>query len=279
MEKNANSTNNAGGLKMRAAIEVENLNKMYSSNGAYGVKALEDMSFNVNPREFISVVGPNGCGKTTLINILAGFLGYEAGEVLVNSKPLNQTPNECGVVFQNLALFDWKTVYENIEFPLKAIGLPKDERKKRIQNYVDMVKLNGFESSYPSELSGGMKQKTAIARALAANHKILLMDEPFAALDWQTRELMQEELEKLWARTRKTIFFITHSLDEAIFLSDKVFIMTARPGKIKEIVDIPLPRPRIGSIKYEQKFQRIKRKIWRSLKEEVEKAHEVRKMA
>ncbi len=218
-------------------IVIEGVHHLYRPPNGRPVLALEDVSLDVRPREFLALLGPSGCGKSTLLYLLGGFLPIEKGRILIEGKPAGAPGPDRGIVFQHFALFPWKTVRANILYGLERMGLARDEREKRAQAFIDLVGLNGFEDSYPSQLSGGMKQRTAIARTLAFDPKILLMDEPFGALDAQTRSLMQEELLGIWQRTPKTVIFVTHDVQEAVYLADRVAVMSARPGRIKAMVD------------------------------------------
>jgi NitT/TauT family transport system ATP-binding protein len=206
------------------------------------VLALEDVSLQVRPREFLALLGPSGCGKSTLLYLIGGFLPIETGRILIEDAPVAGPGPDRGIVFQHFALFPWKTVRANVLYGLEKMGLARAEREKRAQGFIDLVGLSGFEDSYPSALSGGMKQRAAIARTLAIDPKILLMDEPFGALDAQTRHLMQTELLGLWRRSPKTVIFVTHDVQEAVYLADRVAVMTARPGRIKTIVDVRLDK-------------------------------------
>ncbi len=201
------------------------------------VLALEGVSLEVQDREFLALLGPSGCGKSTLLYLLGGFIPVEQGEIAVGGKPVNGPSPDRGIVFQHFALFPWKTVRQNILYGLEKQGMPKAEREKRAQEFVELVHLKGFEDSYPSQLSGGMRQRVAIARTLAVEPEILLMDEPFGALDAQTRALMHEELLAIMRRAPKTVVFVTHDVREAVYLADRVAVMSARPGRIKEVVD------------------------------------------
>jgi NitT/TauT family transport system ATP-binding protein len=205
------------------------------------VLALDGVSLEVKEREFFALLGPSGCGKSTLLYLLGGFLPVESGSILVGDKPVAGPGPDRGIVFQNFALFPWKTVRQNILYGLEKLGIPRPERERRTKDLVDMVHLTGFEDSFPSQLSGGMKQRVAIARTLAVDPVIMLMDEPFGALDAQTRGLMHEELLAIMKRTPKTVVFVTHDVREAVYLADRVAVMSARPGKIKEIVTIDRP--------------------------------------
>jgi NitT/TauT family transport system ATP-binding protein len=218
-------------------IRVDNVSHMYRPPRGREVLALDQISLDVAPREFVALLGPSGCGKSTLLYLIGGFLPVERGGISVDGSPVGGPGPDRGIVFQHFALFPWKTVRGNILYGLERQGMPKAERENRALEFIDMVGLHGFEDSYPSQLSGGMKQRTAIARTLAFDPKILLMDEPFGALDAQTRGLMQRELLAIWQRTPKTVIFVTHDVQEAVYLADRVAVMSARPGRIKTVVD------------------------------------------
>ena len=220
-----------------ASIRVENINHEYRPARGRAVRALDNVSLQIHDREFISLLGPSGCGKSTLLYLIGGFLPITQGRIEIGDCPVSEPGPDRGVVFQHFALFPWKTVLENVLYGLQKLKLPRDEQMKRARDYISLVKLAGFENSYPSQLSGGMKQRAALARTLAVDPTILLMDEPFGALDAQTRSLMQEELLSIWHRQRKTVVFVTHDVQEAVYLSERIAIMSARPGRIKEIVD------------------------------------------
>src|SRR6202167_68267 len=220
-----------------AQIVIEGANHTYRPARGRAVRALSDVSLEVRPREFLALLGPSGCGKSTLLYLVGGFLPTERGRIEVEGKPVKKPGPDRGIVFQHFALFPWKTVRGNILYGLERQGLPRPEREKRAQYFIDLVNLNGFEDSYPSQLSGGMKQRAAIARTLAIDPNILLMDEPFGALDAQTRSLMQVELLRIWEQSRKTVIFVTHDVQEAVFLAGRIAVMSARPGHIKEIVE------------------------------------------
>jgi NitT/TauT family transport system ATP-binding protein len=206
--------------------------------------ALEDIDLKVMDGEFVCILGPSGCGKTTLLRIIAGLEKKTSGSMFLKGKEISGPGSDRGMVFQEFALFPWRTVRKNIEFGLELKGMSQEERTKVSQRFIELVGLKGFEDSHPNQLSGGMKQRVGIARALANDPAILLMDEPFGALDAQTRNQMQKELLRIWKETKKTIIFITHSVDESVFLADRVIVLTSRPGKVKIIHDIDLPRPR-----------------------------------
>jgi NitT/TauT family transport system ATP-binding protein len=220
-----------------AQIVVERVRHTYRPPRGKPVLALDDISLEVREREFLALLGPSGCGKSTLLYLIGGFLPVEGGRVAVEGKPVAGPGPDRGIVFQHFALFPWKTVRGNVLYGLERQSMPRAEREKRAQDFIDLVGLTGFEDSFPSHLSGGMKQRAAIARTLAFDPKILLMDEPFGALDAQTRHLMQSELLGIWQRTPKTVIFVTHDVQEAVYLADRVAVMSARPGRIKALVD------------------------------------------
>lgn len=242
-------------------VSIQGIEKKYNTRKGE-VVALNGVNFDIKENEFICVIGPSGCGKSTLLNIIAGLLEPTAGQILVDCKPIQGTGTDRGVVFQQYALFPWLTVKKNVEFGLKLKGLSKDECDSIAMKYLKMVELEKFADSYPKELSGGMKQRVAIARAYAMNPEVLLMDEPFGALDAQTRTQLQTELLKAWQEENKTCFFVTHDIEEAIVLATRVVIMSARPGRIKEVVDIDIPYPRDQETKMSERFIELKNHIW-----------------
>src|SRR5438874_12083163 len=221
----------------QAQIVIEGVSHCYRPPTGRPVLALEDVSLDVRGREFVALLGPSGCGNSTLLYLIGGFLPTETGRILIEGKSIGAPGPDRGIVFQHFALFPWKTVRGNVLYGLERMGLAREERERRAQSFIDLVGLTGFEDSYPSQLSGGMKQRTALARTLAFDPKILLMDEPFGALDAQTRSLMQAELLGILARTPKTVVFVTHDVQEAVYLADRVAVMSARPGRIKAIVE------------------------------------------
>ena len=232
----------AGGA---GGIECRSVRKTYRDlSGGTEVLALDGLSLDIAPREFLTLLGPSGCGKSTLLNIIAGFEKPDSGAVWLDGRPIERPGPDRGVVFQDYTLFPWLNVQRNVEYGLRERGLSAAEAAGVAKHFLDLVGLAGFEKRYPHELSGGMKQRVALIRVLAIDPQILLMDEPFAAVDAQTRTILQEELQRLWLQTRKTVVFVTHSVDEAIYLADRVAVMTARPGVAKAVVPIHLPRPR-----------------------------------
>jgi len=235
------------------------------------VRALADVNFSVRENEFLSIIGPSGCGKTTLLKMIDGLIPCDSGEIVINGKKVSAPGPDRAVVFQTFALLPWRTVLANVEFSLELRQIPKAERTQTARNYLKRFGLEEFENHYPHELSGGMQQRAGLARALAVNPMILLMDEPFGSVDAQTRQLLQEELLELWQRERKTVIFITHSMDEAVYLSDRVVVMTPRPGRVAEILDVPLARPRSADeVRRDPKFVELTNYIWNTLKKAME---------
>ncbi|MGM3278378.1 ABC transporter ATP-binding protein [Ralstonia sp. 24A2] len=237
------------------------------------VAVLRDFDLDIRDGEFLSVLGPSGCGKSTFLSILAGLTERTGGNIRIDGHALAGINPHQGVVFQGYALFPWRTVLENIEVGLEIRGVLKAERRRIAQEHLELVGLTGAGARYPHEISGGMKQRVAIARSLAYKPDVLLMDEPFAALDAQTREILQGELLRIWEQYRKTIVFITHSLDEAIFLSDRIAVMTRRPGTVKQILEVPLPRPRLPELRNSEAFVALRQQAWDILKDEVQFAN------
>lgn len=254
---------NSGNVK----VKVDNVKKVFSGINGETV-ALNGVSMEIRENEFICVVGPSGCGKSTLLNVIAGLKSPTSGNIYLDGKVITEPGPDRGVVFQQYALFPWLTVRKNVEFGLKLKGIKKNELNEMVDFYLNMVDLSEFADSYPKELSGGMKQRVAIARAYAMKPEILLMDEPFGALDAQTRAQLQEDLLDTWEKERKTCFFITHDVDEAILLGQKVVIMSARPGRVKECIDIDIPYPRTQATKLTPEFLDLKNYIWEKVYKE-----------
>jgi NitT/TauT family transport system ATP-binding protein len=234
--------------------------------------ALDGVSLQVMDGEFLSVVGPSGCGKTTFLSVVDGLIPANGGRIMVDGKVVTKPGPDRAMVFQDASLLPWRSVLRNVVYGLECQRVPAREARERAKYFIEMTGLAGFENHYPHELSGGMQQRVNLARALVMDPKILLMDEPFAALDAQTRELMQEELLRIWLHAKKTVLFITHQIDEAIFLSDRVAIFTARPGRVKEVVDIDLPRPRDLTVKRHSRFHELEDYIWNSIQSESPRA-------
>ena len=255
------------GEKRNIKVQIQNVKKLF--HGHHGnIEALNGVNLDIENNEFVCVVGPSGCGKSTLLNIIAGLLEPTSGEVYLDGNRIQGTGAERGVVFQQYALFPWLTVKKNVEFGLKLQNHTKTAREEIINKYLQIVGLEKFADMYPKELSGGMKQRVAIARAYAVNPEVLLMDEPFGALDAQTRTQLQAELLKMWEEQRKTCFFITHDVEEAVILAQRVVIMSARTGRIKEIVDINIPYPRTQATKMSPHFIELKNYIWERVYQE-----------
>jgi ABC-type nitrate/sulfonate/bicarbonate transport system ATPase subunit len=252
-------------------LHIQDLSKVYRSSG-HEVVAIDEINLAIRNKEFATILGPSGCGKSTLLRIVAGLMRPTRGVVRLDGSAIGGPGRDRGMVFQSYTLFPWLTVMENIQFGLGLSGVPKAEQEQIAKAFVEKVGLRGFEEAYPKALSGGMKQRVAIARALANNPAILLLDEPFGALDAQTRSLMQELLTQVWEELHKTILFVTHDVEEAVFLSDRVFIMTARPGRIKAEIGIPLERPRSYELKASETFLTLKRQALTLIREEAIKA-------
>ena len=250
------------------ALEAAGVRKVYRRDGRE-LPVLDVERFAVRDGEFVTVIGPSGCGKSTLLHIMGGFIKAEAGAVRVHGRQVKGPGPDRGMMFQEFALFPWKTVAGNVAWGLETQGLPRAQVEATVQKYLDMIGLADFRGHYPAELSGGMKQRVALARVLACDPEVLLMDEPFGALDAQTREAMQEELTHLWERTGKTIVFVTHDIEEAVYLGDRVVVLSARPGRIREEVPIALPRPRDLTIKKSAQCHAYRNDIWDLLRAEA----------
>ena len=258
---------------MTVSLQVNRVSKEFVDRRSKStVRALDEINLEVQKGEVICILGPSGCGKSTLLNIVAGFLPPTGGEVFVDGHPVVEPGPDRGFVFQEFALFPWRTVLQNIEFGPVLKGMEKADRHARARELIQRIHLTGFEDKFPFELSGGMKQRVGIARALANDPEVLLMDEPFGALDAQTRRVMQEELLKLLGETKKTVLFVTHAIDEAIVLADRVMIMTARPGQVKALLGVDLPRPRERT---SPEFNQLYRTMDDLIRVEVEKSLEV----
>jgi NitT/TauT family transport system ATP-binding protein len=254
---------------MSPILAARNVTKTFATGKDHELVAVDDLSFEINEGEFICLLGASGCGKSTILNMFAGFTQPTAGEVLLRNKPIVKIEPGCGMIFQSYALFPWKTVRGNVEFGLRMKGLSGAERRARAASFIEMVNLQGFEEHYPAELSGGMQQRVTIARLLAADPEVLLMDEPFAALDAMTRQVMQEELLKIQERSGKTVVFITHSIDEALILSSRILVMSARPGRIKAVIENSLPTPRHISVQFSPEYGALKSTVWNLIESEV----------
>jgi len=252
-----------------AYIQAQDIGLTFRPANRDPVTALGDFTLEVARGEFLSLVGPSGCGKSTFLNILLGLLKPDAGEIRIGGKPIAGPASDRAMVFQEFGLLPWRTVQANVELGLELKGVPPAGRHTRATELIRLVGLRGFERHYPHELSGGMKQRVGLARALATDPEVLLMDEPFAALDAQTRDLMQAELLQIWEQSKKTVIFVTHSIEEAAYLSDRVIVVSARPGRAKDIIPVRLARPRDYEMRLSPEFNELKLRIWKALKEEL----------
>ncbi|MET8155421.1 ABC transporter ATP-binding protein [Sphaerisporangium sp. NPDC005289] len=264
----------ATGDRTRTKIEIQGVGKTFEVRGSdQPFTAIEAIDLDVREGEFLTLVGPSGCGKSTLLDLIAGLTAPTTGQVVIDGRAVTGPGLDRGIVFQQYALFPWRTALANVEFGLEAKDVPRRERRERARHYLDLVGLAGFAQRYPHELSGGMRQRVAIARSLAFDPDVLLMDEPFAALDAQTRESLQEELLHIWEKTGKTIVFITHGIDEAVYLGRRVAVMTSRPGRIKKIIDVAFGS-REGDLRADPRFGEYRHEIWTLLRDEVAAAQE-----
>jgi NitT/TauT family transport system ATP-binding protein len=254
---------------MAAYIQGRNVNLTFRPPNRGPVRALHGFDIDIREGEFLSIVGPSGCGKSTFLNVLLGLIKPDSGDLTLRGRRIAGPGPDRAMVFQEFGLLPWRTVEHNVGLGLELKGVPAEARQQISARFIGMVGLNGFEGHYPHELSGGMKQRVGLARALATDPDVLLMDEPFAALDAQTRDLMQAELLRIWQEAKKTVLFVTHQIDEAIYLSDRVMVMTKRPGHAKKIFDIELARPRDYEMRVTREFNDLKLDIWHTLKDEI----------
>ncbi len=259
----------------RAKVTVRRLSKVYEDRAGRSIPVLQDIDLDIPDGEFLCIVGPSGCGKTTLIRIIDGLVSPSAGDVFIDGKGVSEPGADRAFVFQADLLYPWRTVLDNIAFGLEIRGVPRAERHARARALAEMVGLARFESHYPHELSGGMRQRANLARALMVDPAILLMDEPFASLDAQTREVMQLELLKIWTAAKKTVVFITHQIDEAVYLADRVIVFSARPTTIKAEIPIEIPRPRNLAVKRTPQFVAYVDKIWGLMEADIMRAMEL----
>jgi len=266
-------SSNSSGRRKDGHVEVTNLTIEFE-NGGKTQEVVNEASITIQSGEFVSLIGPSGCGKSTILNAVAGFVTPTRGAISLDGKPITSPGADRGVVFQQYSLFPWQTVLENVEFGLKLQGTNKAERHGRARHLLGLAGLSSFESHYPHQLSGGMQQRVGILRALATNPRVLLMDEPFSALDSQTRIIMQQVLTDLWEALGISVLFITHDIDEAIFLSDRVYVMSARPGTVKQVVDIPLARPRVSAMTGSQIFLNVRSHLRELISEESKRTFE-----
>lgn len=252
-------------------LVIDNVSKSFVSRTGHTLPVLQDINLTVNEEEFVALVGPSGCGKSTLLNITAGLLAPTSGSASFTHLPQGHVPR-TGIVFQETGLFPWRSVYDNIAFGLEAMGVPKQEQKDRISHYINLVGLTGFEKALPHHLSGGMRQRVGIARALVINPDLLLMDEPFSALDAQTRTIMQEELVTLWDKTRLSTLYVTHNIQEAVMLADRVVLLSRRPGKISRILNIGIPRTERELPQHTEEIAEYIRIIWEHISKDARAA-------
>lgn len=252
-------------------LVIDNVSKSFVSRTGHNLPVLQDINLTVNEEEFVALVGPSGCGKSTLLNITAGLLAPTSGSASFTHLPQGHVPR-TGIVFQETGLFPWRSVYDNIAFGLEAMGVPRQEQKDRISHYINLVGLTGFEKALPHHLSGGMRQRVGIARALVINPDLLLMDEPFSALDAQTRTIMQEELVTLWDKTRLSTLYVTHNIQEAVMLADRVVLLSRRPGKISRILNIGIPRTERELPQHTKEIAEYIRIIWEHISKDARAA-------
>jgi NitT/TauT family transport system ATP-binding protein len=253
-------------------IEIQDVSKVFRSGKAPDLVALKDIRLNVQEGEFVTIVGPSGCGKSTLLYLIAGLETPTEGQILIDGNPVNKPDPKVGIIFQEFRIFLWRTVFKNVVFGLEVQNkLPKNEQTELAKKYIEMVGLSGFENRYPRELSGGMKQRVAIAQTLICSPEIILMDEPLGSVDSLTREVLQHEIMHLWEKERKAILFVTHSIEEAIFLGTRVVVFSARPGIVRETFDVDFPYPRTGEEKNDPRFGRLRSRIWGVIEKEVVK--------
>ncbi len=254
---------------MTNILEISGVSKTYDADGDNPVQALDRVTLDIAEGEFVSVIGPSGCGKSTLFNIVGGLIGDYEGDVRIDGHAVDGAHRDVGVVFQEESTFPWRTTLDNVAFPLEVQGMTKTERLERARTFVSLVGLEGFENHYPAQLSGGMKQRTAVARTLAYEPRIMLLDEPFGALDEQTRMLLGDKMLEIWAALNQTMLLITHNITEAVQLSDRVVVMSFRPGRIKEVISIDLPRPRSSDVISTPRFGEYVGRLWTLLREEA----------
>jgi len=254
---------------MADILEIKNVSKTYNADSDNPVVALDGVDLDIAEGEFVSIIGPSGCGKSTLFNVIGGLIDDHDGEVLIEGRPVDGAHKDVGVVFQEESTFPWRSTLDNVAFPLEIEGVDKEEREKLARKFIKLVGLDGFENHFPAQLSGGMKQRTAVARTLAYETRIMLLDEPFGALDEQTRMLLGDKMLEIWAALNQTMLLITHNITEAVQLSDRVVVMSYRPGTIKEIIPIELPRPRSSEVISTPEFGTYVGKLWTLLREEA----------
>ncbi len=252
---------------MQGTVEVRGVNKSFPKQAGDGdLRVLNDVSFSLEAGTFACLVGPSGCGKSTLLRIVDGLIAPDSGDVVIAGERVKAPSLDRGFVFQHFNLLPWRTVQGNVEFGLENLGVGKEERRRRAEAVINLVDLEGFERYYPAQLSGGMQQRVGLARALAIEPSILLMDEPFGSVDDQTRMLLQDELLKIWEQSQKTVIFVTHDIEEALYLGDLIVVMRARPSQVSRILEVPFGRPRMDDIRGSAEMGRLKQEIWEELR-------------
>ena len=252
----------------RAKLEAKALTKCYARGGRSPIQVVDRLTIQVQDQEFLAILGPSGCGKSTFLRMIDGLISPDSGSIIIDGRDVTGIVGGegRGMVFQSFDLFPWRTVFGNVEFGLERLAITRSERRDIAAHYIQLIGLEGFENAYPHELSGGMQQRVGLARALATRPSILLMDEPFGSLDVQTRDLLQDELLRIWNAERKTVLFVTHSIEEALYLADRIVLLTPRPARIDKIIDVPFARPRDENVKANSEFVELRQRIWQALK-------------
>ena len=252
----------------RAKLEAKALTKCYARGGRSPIQVVDRLTIQVQDQEFLAILGPSGCGKSTFLRMIDGLISPDSGSIIIDGRDVTGIVGGegRGMVFQSFDLFPWRTVFGNVEFGLERLAITRSERRDIAAHYIQLIGLEGFENAYPHELSGGMQQRVGFARALATRPSILLMDEPFGSLDVQTRDLLQDELLRIWNAERKTVLFVTHSIEEALYLADRIVLITPRPARIDKIIDVPFARPRDENVKANSEFVELRQRIWQALK-------------
>jgi len=251
-----------------AKLEAKALTKCYARGGRSPIQVVDRLTIEVQDQEFLAILGPSGCGKSTFLRMIDGLISPDSGSIIIDGRDVTGIVGGegRGMVFQSFDLFPWRTVFGNVEFGLERLAITRSERRDIAAHYIQLIGLEGFENAYPHELSGGMQQRVGLARALATRPSILLMDEPFGSLDVQTRDLLQDELLRIWNAERKTVLFVTHSIEEALYLADRIVLITPRPARIDKIIDVPFARPRDENVKANSEFVELRQRIWQALK-------------
>ena len=273
LQKTLTSSPTIASSPPKGSVNVEGISMTFNRKG-HSTHVLDSVNLQIKPGELVCLLGPSGCGKSTLLNIIAGFIKPTAGYVMVDQRQVKKPGADRGFVFQQYSLLPWKTTYQNVEFGLKIKGIPKAEREDMVGEYLNLVGLGKYRNAYPNQLSGGMQQRASIVRALVNSPSVLLMDEPFAALDAQTRHMMQELLLNIWSTLKTTVIFVTHDIEEAVFLGDRIFVMGVQPGRIKAEIEVPLKRPRHVDDMLSSEFTQLSRQVFELIREETMKSME-----